>query len=494
MTDTDATPTETDAAELKRVTADARRAAARLAATPEVERASWLEAVADALDAASDELVAIADEETSLGTARLTGEVARTTGQLRLFSRVITDGGYLEATIDHADPDATPPRPDLRRMLVPLGPVAVFAASNFPFAFSVAGGDTASALAAGCPVVVKAHPGHPRLSDRTAAIVAAALADADAPRGAFAMVAGHETGRQLVLDPAIMAAGFTGSLSGGRALFDLATSRSDPIPFYGELSSLNPVLISPAADRARAEELAAGLVGSFTLGVGQFCTKPGLVLVPAHGQLESAVVAALDAPAGAAMLNERIASSFAASLEQLIDSGRVEVLVGNPDGAVTDGAASAVVLATGVDDLAAAADLMLEECFGPMTLLVRYDGDAELDRALDLLPGSLTVTIHAEDGEFETLAPRVQQLRDTAGRLVFGGWPTGVAVNWAQQHGGPWPSTTSSLHTSVGATAIRRFLRPVAFQNAPEVLLPPALHDANPLAIPRRVDGSLTLD
>lgn len=493
MTSTDATMAETDAATLERVTADARQAAPRVAAATTAERAEWLEAVADALDAASDELVAIGEEETSLGTARLTGEVARTTGQLRLFSRVITDGAYLEATIDHADADATPPRPDLRRMLVPLGPVAVFTASNFPFAFSVAGGDTASALAAGCPVVVKAHSGHPRLSDRTAAIVAGALRDVGAPDGSFAIVAGHETGRQLVQDPVIKAAGFTGSLSGGRALFDLATSRPDPIPFYGELSSLNPVLITPAADQTRAEELAAGLVGSFTLGVGQFCTKPGLVLVPAGGRLEPAVVAALDAPAGAAMLNERIAASFADSLKQLVDRGRVEVLVGDPDRAVTDGAASAVVLATGVDDLAAASDVLLEECFGPMTLLVRYDGDVDLDRALALLPGSLTVTIHAEDGEFEALARRMQQLRDTAGRVIFGGWPTGVAVNWAQQHGGPWPSTTSSLHTSVGAAAIRRFLRPVAFQDAPEALLPPALHEANPLAIPRRVDGTLTL-
>jgi NADP-dependent aldehyde dehydrogenase len=493
MTEVDTTPTETDTATLELVTAAARRAAPQLAGSTTADRARWLEAVADALDAATDELVAIANEETSLGTARLSGEVARTTGQLRLFGSVITDGAYLEATIDHGDPEAQPPRPDLRRMLVPLGPVAVFTASNFPFAFSVAGGDTASALAAGCPVIVKAHPGHPRLSDRTSVIVADALADAGAPDGTFAMVAGYEAGRQLVLDPAVKAAGFTGSLSGGRALFDLANSRADPIPFYGELASLNPVLITPAADGARSRELAAGLVDSFTLGAGQFCTKPGLVLVPAGGELESAVVAAMEGPPDAAMLNERIAASFAGSLRQLIETGRVEVLVGDPDRAVTDGVASTVVLTTDTDRLTAEHDVLLEECFGPVTLLVRYDGESDLDRVLALLPGSLTVTIHAEDDDFEALAPRIEQLRDTAGRVIFGGWPTGVAVNWAQQHGGPWPSTTSSLHTSVGASAIRRFLRPVAFQDAPETLLPPALRDANPLAIPRRVDGALTL-
>lgn len=267
--------------ELTALTAAATRAAKTAAAASDVERAAWLNAVADALDANVTELVALADEETRLGTARLTGEVARTSGQLRLFATVITEGSYLEAVIDHADPSSTPPKPDLRRLLKPVGPVAVFSASNFPFAFSVAGGDTASALAVGCSVVVKAHSGHLRLSERTAEIVTDALAAAGAPDGLFALVSGRDAGTALVQDPAIKAVGFTGSIPGGRALFDLAVSRPEPIPFYGELGSLNPVVVTAEALKARAGDLAAGLAGSFTLGAGQFCTKPGLVFIPA---------------------------------------------------------------------------------------------------------------------------------------------------------------------------------------------------------------------
>lgn len=483
--------TSTDTTTLDEVTVAARDAAAQLGRTTTAQRAGWLAAVADAIDAAVDELVEIADEETSLGEVRLRGEVARTTGQLRLFGQVIVDGGYLEATIDHADPDATPPKPDMRRMLHPLGPVAVFSASNFPFAFSVAGGDTASALAAGCPVIVKAHSGHPRLSVRTAEVVLGALRDAGAPEGTFALVGGRETGRSLVTDPAIQAAGFTGSLSGGRALFDLAVGRPDPIPFYGELSSLNPVVVTPAAADARPDEIAQGLVGSFTLGVGQFCTKPGLVFVPKGGGIEDAVVAAVSEASGGRMLNERIADSFAQELQAVLDTGRVEVLAGEPGSAVADGVAAPVVVATSATDLTDA-DQLLEECFGPMTLLVRYADDAELDAAIARLPGSLTIALHAESHELEELGPFMERARELAGRVIFGGWPTGVAVNWAQQHGGPWPSTTSSLHTSVGATAIRRFLRPVAYQNVPEALLPAALREAT-TEIPRRVDGRLVL-
>ena len=485
--------TDTDDGTLEQVTAAARRAAPALARTTAAERASWLHAVADALDAAVDELVSLADEETSLGDARLRGEVARTSGQLRLFGQVIDDGAYLEATIDHADPNATPPRPDLRRMLLPLGPVAVFTASNFPFAFSVAGGDTASALAAGCPVIVKGHSGHPRLSVRTAEIVLDTLREAGAPEGTFAHVGGREAGRLLVCDPAVKAAGFTGSLGGGRALFDLASSRPDPIPFYGELSSINPVVITPGAASARAQDLVRGLIGSFTLGAGQFCTKPGIVLVPHSGEIEAAIVEEFGDHDPQPMLNTRIADSFAQSLEELLLTDRVEVVAGDAGSAVSSGAARPVVLATTVSDLAAATDVLLEECFGPSTLLVGYADDDELERAVEMLPGTLTVTVHAEDAETDGLTQLVARLRELAGRVIFGGWPTGVAVSWAQQHGGPWPSTTSSLHTSVGATAIRRFLRPVAFQDTPESLLPDELREQTTFSIPRRVDGQLEL-
>ncbi|WP_448003562.1 aldehyde dehydrogenase (NADP(+)) [Agromyces bauzanensis] len=476
------------AASLDVVAAAARRAFAITVASTAAERAAWLTAVADALDANGPELVGLADEESHLGTARLTSELARTTAQLRLFAAAVVEGSYLEATIDHPDPQATPPRPDLRRMLRPLGPVAVFSASNFPFAFAVAGGDTASALAAGCPVIVKGHSAHPRLSARTAEVVTAALAEAGAPAGTFGHVTGRETGVALVQHPEIRAVGFTGSLHGGRALFDLAQGRPDPIPFYGELSAVNPVLITRAALEVRADELAAGLAASFTLGAGQFCTNPGVVLVPAGSRFAERVAAAVGSPAPVPMLTDGIAAAFAAGLEGLAAHDGVRVVTGAP--AQRPGAGSAVVLATTTDAVIADSSALLAECFGPSTLIVEYaDVDAAL-AAVRAVGGSLTATVHAEPGE--ELHEIIAVLTEVAGRVLFAGWPTGVAVSWAQQHGGPWPSTTS-IHTSVGVTAMRRFLRPVAFQDAPNAALPPELRDENVLGIPRRIDGVLTL-
>ena len=453
---------------------DAAAAFHTMLASSASDRASWLRAIADTLDAAVDELVALADEETHLGPVRLRGEVGRTTGQLRLFASAVEEGSYLEATIDHADAAAAPPRPDLRRMLRPLGPVAVYAASNFPFAFSVAGGDTASALAVGCPVIVKAHPGHPLLSRRTAQLVVAALANAGAPVGAFALVEGYEAGVALVQHPVITAASFTGSVRGGRALFDLAAARPDPIPFFGELGSINPVVVTKDADANRGAELAAGLAASFTLGAGQFCTKPGLVFVPRGSTLEQRVVEHLPAELPP-LLNDAIASGFATGAEHLLALDGVEVLASG----------AATVAAT---DVAALSDDMLTEVFGPLTVLVRYDSHEELLDALGRLEGSLTATLHA--GDSEPSADLVDVLAQKSGRVLFSGWPTGVAVTWSQHHGGPWPATTSQ-HTSVGVTAVRRFLRPIAFQDAPDAALPPALREANPLGIPRRVDGVL---
>ncbi len=445
--------------------------------------------MADALDAAAAELVPIAMAETRLPEVRLTGEVARTSGQLRLFATVVRDGGYLEAIIDHARPEATPPQPELRRLLVPIGPVAVYAASNFPFAFSVAGGDTASALAVGCPVVVKAHDGHPELSRRTAAIVTDALAAAGAPDGAFGLVDGFEAGRSLVRHPGIKAAGFTGSLSGGRALFDLAGARPAPIPFYAELGSVNPVVITPAAATASGPELATGLVGSFTLGAGQFCTNPGVVLVPAGAGFEDAVADAMGAAKPAPLLNERIEQGFSSGLNGLVGHASVEVIARQEAGSSAE-APAPTVLATTAAAVAADPETLLAECFGPVTLLVRYADEAERDAVLGSLEGSLTATVHATPGE--DVRGLVETLSGLAGRVLFGGWPTGVAVTWSQQHGGPWPATTS-IHTSVGATAARRFQRPVAYQDAPDSVLPAALREANPLGIPRRVDGVLQL-
>ncbi|KQO97049.1 aldehyde dehydrogenase (NADP(+)) [Leifsonia sp. Leaf264] len=478
----------TDAATLDAVAAAAAAAAPLVRASADADCAGWLRAVADALDANAAELVAIADEETHLGTVRLTGEVARTTEQLRLFATVVDDGAWREITVDHADASATPPRPEIRRMLTAVGPVAVYSASNFPFAFSVAGGDTASALAAGCPVIVKAHSGHPRLSVRTAEIVTDALTTAGAPDGIFALVVGREAGNALVQHPAIAAAGFTGSLSGGRALFDLASGRPDPIPFYGELGSINPVVITAAAIAARGGSLATGLAGSFTLGSGQFCTKPGVVFVPTGTAFADDLAAAVGPATTGRLLTDRIASAFPVGLAALAADDSVTIVVGAID-SDTD-APQPVVLRTDARAVATRPDTLLEECFGPVTLLVEYADEAELFAALGALGGSLTATLHSEPGE--EVASLVERLSQVAGRVLFAGWPTGVAVTWSQHHGGPWPATTS-LHTSVGASAIRRFLRPIAFQDAPDALLPAPLRDANLAAAPRRVDGTLLL-
>ncbi|MFE6735398.1 aldehyde dehydrogenase (NADP(+)) [Microbacterium sp. NPDC057650] len=448
-------------------------------------RAAWLRSIADALDAAAVELVPIADRETRLGETRLRGEAARTTGQLRLFASVVEEGSYLELTVD--DADAAAGRPELRRLLTGVGPVAVFSASNFPFAFSVCGGDTASALAAGNPVIVKAHSGHPELSRRTAAIAAEALRAAGAPAGSLALVEGREAGNALVQHPVVQAAGFTGSLSGGRALFDLAVGRPDPIPFYGELGSINPVVLTRAAVAARGAALAAGLAGSFTLGAGQFCTKPGVVFVPADAGFEASLAAAAADAAGGRLLTERITDAFPQGVAALTADPSVAV-VGY--GAETPDGARPVVLTTDAASVAARPEVLLEEVFGPATLLVRYADEAELHTALGAVPGSLTATLHAEPSD--EVGETLELLQARAGRVLFSGWPTGVAVTWSQQHGGPWPATTS-LHTSVGATAIRRFLRPVVFQDAPTRLLPPELRDDSLARLPHRRNGVLVL-
>ncbi|SEB55315.1 NADP-dependent aldehyde dehydrogenase [Paramicrobacterium humi] len=465
---------------------DSVRASAAWAGSALDVRAGWLAAIADAMDAHAEELVSIADRETHLGSPRLNGELARTTAQLRKFSLVVQEGAYLEVTIDHEDPADVPPRPDLRRMLVPLGPVAVWAASNFPFAFSVLGGDTASALAAGNAVIVKAHPGHRELSVRTAELAVEALARAGAPADSIRLIHSREEGVALIQHPGIAAGAFTGSIPGGRALFDQAAARPEPIPFYGELGSVNPVVITERAALERGEELAAGLAGSFTMGMGQFCTKPGIVFIPAGNDFPEWVARSAGAP-DALMLNDRIRAAYVAGAEELAGNAGVTVVAGaapaegeNPGPMVVRTSAAALI----------SDQRLTEEVFGPLTLLVEYSSQEELGEAIAAVPGSLTGTIHAAEGE--QTAQLVSALAPRVGRLLFEGWPTGVAVSWAQHHGGPYPATTS-LFTSVGATAIRRFLRPIAYQSAPQAILPPALLDANPFQIPQRVDGELRL-
>ncbi len=478
-------PDQGVAVDVETAMADAAAAAPGLVLSLPRSRAAWLRAIADRLDADGDSLVDLAARESHLTVARLTGELVRTTFQLRLIAQTVEDGRFLDATIDHADPSwPMGARPDLRRMLRPLGPAAVYAAGNFPFAFSVAGGDTAAAIGAGAPVVVKAHPGHPELSRAVAARVLEALTAAGAPAGAFALVEGLEAGRALVLDARLTVATFTGSLSGGRALFDLAVSRPVPIPFYGELGSVNPVFVTPAAAAARPEQIAEGFAASMTLGVGQFCTKPGVLLVPESSSLQELVVSAVRGSAGGPMLSEAILAGYYRSLDPLADRDDVELLAGSSEHREQP---TPSVYGTDAARFLAHPEELLEEHFGPAALLVRYRSDDELLAVARSLHGQLTATIHGEDDDRD--GELVELLAARAGRVLWNGWPTGVSVSYAQQHGGPYPATTAPHFTSVGTASIARFLRPVAYQDTPDALLPPALQDANPLGIPRLVDG-----
>ncbi|WP_083898324.1 aldehyde dehydrogenase (NADP(+)) [Nocardia vinacea] len=476
---------DTDLDELARIIAAATDAAGRLADTTPTERAQWLTHIADAMDAAADELVPLAAAETQLPeTPRLRGELTRTTFQLRLFADVLADGEFLAATVDHADPSwPMGPRPDIRRSLVPIGPTLVFAASNFPFAFSVAGGDTASALAAGCPVVLKAHPGHPRLSDRTGAIVREALTAAGAPGGTFAVIHGVEAGTTALRHPDIAAASFTGSLAGGRALFDIASSRPRPIPFYGELGSVNPVVVLPGAIRARGQQIVEGFVGSFTLGAGQFCTKPGVLLLPSEHGLADALTTAVAAVPQRPLLNEHIANGFRSRVTTLRENSAVTAL------SAPDELLAPTLLSVRATDFLSGGAALQAECFGPAALVVEYANLIDLQQVLHELEPGLTATIVAEDSEIDDVRPLLPALTALAGRLLWNDWPTGVTVSWAQQHGGPYPATTAPTTTSVGTAAITRFLRPIAWQGFPDQLLPPALREANPWRLPRRVDG-----
>lgn len=467
----------------------AARAAAGWAKTSRADRAAALRTIADALEARRDDIVPRADRETALGEGRLAGELTRTCYQLRLFAEVLMEGSYLEAAIDHAGDTPMGPRPDLRRMLIPLGPVAVFGASNFPLAFSVPGGDTASALAAGCPVVVKAHPAHPRTSQLCFDIMSGALASVlgTEHHGVLGIVHGEQAGVDLVEHPAIRAVGFTGSLAGGRFLADRAAGRADPIPFYGELGAVNAVVVSPSAAAVRGTGIGTGLAGSALLGAGQFCTKPGLAFVPAGpggDALRDAVIAEASGKSFT-MLTDRIAAGYRHGAQKLHEAGSPNLIATDP----AEEAVTATVLEIELAQFAGN-DVFLDEVFGPLTVLVRYTDLDDLLPVLRALPGALTATMHVEPDD-PAAGALAEVLRDVAGRLVFNGFPTGVAVSWAQHHGGPWPAT-NSIHTSVGTTAIRRFLRPIAWQNAPDAVVPVELRD-DYNEIPRRIDGVLRM-
>ncbi|MCI0525480.1 MAG: aldehyde dehydrogenase (NADP(+)) [Acidobacteria bacterium] len=463
------------------------------------QRANFLEKIAEEIVALGDDLIERAHLETGLLKDRLMGERGRTVNQLRMFADLIREGSWVDARIDRAIPDRQPlPKPDLRRMLIPIGPVVVFGASNFPLAFSVAGGDTASALAAGCPVVVKSHHAHPGTSEMVARAITRAAGETGMPAGVFSLLygAGHEVGIGLVKHPLTRAVGFTGSLRGGRALFDAAASRPDPIPVYAEMGSVNPVFILPGALRERAEAIAEGLKNSITLGVGQFCTCPGLAV----GLLDENFARFADKLGGliataqpGTMLYPGILQGYEEGVKRLSDIEGLQTTQSQiePDAAKTE--ARPRLFSTNARTFLRHEELS-EEVFGPSTVIVSCDSRQEMERIARELVGHLTATIHGTADDLRAHAWLVSILENKAGRLIFNGFPTGVEVCASMHHGGPYPAMTDSRATSVGTAAIERFARPVCYQNFPQEALPVELRNVNQRRIWRLVDNQLTKD
>jgi NADP-dependent aldehyde dehydrogenase len=450
--------------------------------TTGAERARFLRRIATNIEALGDELIARAQAETSLPEPRLRNETARTCNQLRLFAALVEEGSWVDARIDHGDRARQPlPKPDVRSLLRPLGPVVVFGASNFPLAFSVAGGDTASALAAGCPVIVKAHPAHPGTSELVSLAVSGAVRDCDLPEGVFSLLfdAGFEVGAALVKHPLVKAVGFTGSRAGGQALMAVASSRPEPIPFYAEMSSVNPVIILPGALRERSDALASGLHTSVTLGAGQFCTNPGLVLLSDNE----------DSDAFVSKLGELMAGTAEQTMltPAIHDAYRRGVSARKNHAAVRCVAESALFKTTASDFLAHPE--LAEELFGPSTLVITYTD--QLIDVVNSLEGQLTATILGNEDDLRANEHVIRLLETKAGRLVFNGFPTGVEVGHAMVHGGPYPATSDGRSTSVGTRAVFRFTRPVCFQDFPNKALPAELQEANPMNIWRMVDGDI---
>ncbi len=487
------------AAEAARAAALAADAFPAFRATAPNARAAFLEDIAAGIEAISADLVERVVRETGIVRARVRGELARTTGQLRLFADLVRAGHWAGARIDPALPDRTPlPRPDIRQRRVPLGPVAVFGASNFPLAFSVAGGDTASALAAGCPVVVKAHSAHPGTSELVGTAIQRAVARHGLPEGVFSMVfgAGSDVGVALVTDPHIRAVGFTGSRAGGTALMRAAAARPVPIPVYAEMSSINPVVLLPGALRDGAAELGRRFAESLTTGAGQLCTCPGLVFGVAGADLDAFTDSAATAIAAGQtlpMLGDGIHTAYTEGVARLGGLDHVTQVAAGPvgDDIAAPGRAR---LFTTTGDAFAAEPAMQQEVFGAASLVVRLEHAGQLGAVLGALEGQLTATVHAAADDGELAAPLLELLEDKVGRIVFNGWPTGVDVGHAMVHGGPYPATSDGRSTSVGTLAIDRFLRPVAYQNVPAGLLPAPVDETNSLGLWRQVDGRLTRD
>jgi NADP-dependent aldehyde dehydrogenase len=444
-----------------------------------------LESIADALDQAKSDLVPVAMEETNLPEARLTGEVGRTTGQLRLMARAVEDRTYLDIAIDHADSSLTPPRPDLRMKTTSLGVIGVFGASNFPFAFGVAGGDTASALAAGCAVVIKVNPGHPRVSRMVGEIMIAAALKAGAPAGLISLVEDFDAGMALVDHPLTAAIAFTGSTHGGRALFDAANRREIPIPFYGELGGLNPVFVTRSVASSKAKETAEGFLGSITMGAGQFCTKPGFLIVDGASEINAELATLVSAAPAQKLLNSNIVKLHDRNRDEMSQVAGMSLVAQNSEGGDT----KISVYTISAKDFLKAGESAKREVFGPTAVVVNCADADELLRVAESFSGTLTSGIHAIESDPMDLSQLISIVERISGRIVWNQWPTGLAVTWAMQHGGPYPASTNPLFTSVGAKAILRFRRPITYQNFPQNYLSPVLREGAPELNNARING-----
>ncbi|GAA5224752.1 aldehyde dehydrogenase (NADP(+)) [Membranihabitans marinus] len=481
----DATPSE-----VNRACALASQAFETYRKTSGKDKAAFLDAIADEIENVKETLVEVANAESALGLPRLNGECGRTTGQLRFFAKILREGSWRRPIIDCATAEQSGSQGDIRQIQIPLGPVAVFGASNFPLAFSTAGGDTASALAAGCPVVFKAHPAHPQTSALVAEAILKAAQKLNMPEGVFSMVYGnaHQVGGTLVENPHITAVGFTGSYRGGKALFELANRREVPIPVYAEMGSVNPIFFLPNAIAKNSAEMAKNFAGSINLGVGQFCTNPGVFVTfksAESTEFVNQLVEVLEAQPEGVMLTEGIAKAYCSGVKSLENVAGVEKLL-----SVDYSESIRVKPGLFQVDLATlkANPSVLTEVFGPTTLHISIE-ESELPELLSLLEGQITATIFAEEGDEATAASLAEKLEQLAGRTIFNGFPTGVAVNYSMVHGGPYPATTQPGTTSVGGTAILRFTRPVAYQAYPEALLPDELKNENVLGVWRLLNG-----
>jgi NADP-dependent aldehyde dehydrogenase len=471
--------------------ANASRAFRALSGFDRTWRAGLLRSLAEGLEAHRELVVPLAEAETGLTSARLNAELTRCVVQFQLFADAVDEGSFLEATIDNATETELGPQPDVRRMLTAIGPVAVFGSSNFPFAFSVPGGDTASAIAAGNPVVLKAHGAHPLTSRSCFDALSIAASEYGAPEGLLGIVYGQQAGINLVADDGIRAVAFTGALSTGRILMETINKRIDPIPFYGELSSVNPFVVLPGAikDSARAEKISVGLADSVLGSSGQLCTKPGAVFVPEGiegDHLIRLLKERFEGAESAVLLNDRVESSFRISQERLLEIPgmglEAQGLASSSSGSHARPSLLSIQATKTVGN-------KIEEAFGPLVVIIRYTTHADLQQALMSVPPSLTTSIHSSETDRAAVSDLISLMQPRTGRLVFDGYPTGVRVSWGQHHGGPWPST-NTLHTSVGVSSMRRFLRPIAWQSAPSFVLPDELQDSY-VGIPRRIDGIL---